>query len=121
MTPENTVLVSGLFNVIHPGHLRLMQFAKAYGGRLVVAVMSDRIAGKDAHVPQDLRLIGVQSNTLIDEAFIADEEIGDVIKRLRPDIVVKGKEHEGAFNSELNVLSSYGYVRDKLNSTSYRY
>jgi rfaE bifunctional protein kinase chain/domain len=108
MTSENIVLVSGQFNVIHPGHLRLMQFAKACGGRLVVAVMSDRIAGKDAHVPQDLRLIGVRSNTLIDDAFIADEDIDSVIKRLRPNIVVKGKEHEGRHNPELNALSSYG-------------
>ena len=102
------VLISGQFNVIHPGHLRLMQFAKAFGGHLVVAVMSDRIAGKDAHVPQDLRLIGVQSNTLIDDAFIADEDIGNVIERLRPDIVVKGKEHESKLNPELIALSSYG-------------
>jgi rfaE bifunctional protein kinase chain/domain len=108
MTSENIVLVSGQFNVIHPGHLRLMQFAKACGGRLVVAVMSDRIAGKDAHIPQDLRLIGVRSNTLIDEAFIADEDIGSVIERLRPNIVVKGKEHEGRYNAELSALSSYG-------------
>ena len=108
MTTENIVLVSGQFNVIHPGHMRLMQFAKACGGRLVVAVMSDRIAGKDAYVPQDLRLIGVRSNTLIDDAFIADEDISSVIERLRPNIVVKGKEHEGRYNPELSALGSYG-------------
>lgn len=102
------VLISGQFNVIHPGHLRLMQFAKTFAGHLVVAVMSDRIAGKAAHVPQDLRLIGVQSNTLIDEAFIVDEDICNVIERLRPDIVVKGKEHESELNPELKALSSYG-------------
>ena len=50
----------------------------------------------------------MRSNTLIDEAFIADEDIGSVIERLRPDIVVKGKEHEGKFNSELSALNSYG-------------
>ena len=107
-TKQPLVLISGQFNVLHPGHLRLMQFAKAYGGRLVVAVTSDRIAGKSAHVPQDLRLIGVQSNALIDEAFIADEEINNVILRLRPDIVVKGKEHEALSNPELDALNSYG-------------
>ena len=85
-----------------------MQFAKSCGGRLMVAVMSDRIAGKDAHVPQELRLIGVRSNSLIDEAFIADEDICSVIERLRPDIVVKGKEHEDKVNSELSVLNRYG-------------
>ena len=102
------VLVSGHFNVIHPGHLRLLRFAKACGDRLVVAVESDRIAGNAAHVPEQLRLEGVQSNSWVDEAFIMDEMVTEVIARLRPGIVVKGKEHELRFNPELAVLEQYG-------------
>ncbi len=103
-----TVLVSGHFNVIHPGHLRLLRFAKECGNRLVVAVESDRLAGNAAHVPQDLRLEGVLSNSFVDEAFITDNPISELIGGLRPDIVVKGKEHEDKFNPELEVLRSYG-------------
>ena len=47
---NKTVFVSGHFNVIHPGHLRLLRFAKECGNRLVVAVESDRIAADAAHV-----------------------------------------------------------------------
>ncbi|MEI8033272.1 MAG: PfkB family carbohydrate kinase [Chlorobiaceae bacterium] len=105
---ERVVLVSGHFNILHPGHLRLLRYAKECGDRLVVAVESDRIAGNAAHVPEILRLEGVQSNNWVDEAFIADEPITNVISRIRPDIVVKGKEHELRFNPELAVLESYG-------------
>jgi rfaE bifunctional protein kinase chain/domain len=102
------VFVSGIFNVVHPGHLRLLRFARACGERLVVAVYSDRIAGSAAHVPEHLRLEGVQSNSWVDEAFLMDEPVTEVIARLRPDIVVKGKEHESGFNPELQVLAQYG-------------
>lgn len=106
--PSLTVFVSGNFNVLHPGHLRLLRFARECGERLVVAVYSDRIAGKDAYVPEQLRLEGVQSNSWVDEAFIMDEPVTGLIARLRPDIVAKGKEHESCFNPELTVLEQYG-------------
>lgn len=105
--PARTVLVSGNFNVLHPGHLRLLRFARDCGERLIVAVCSDRLAGSAAHVPEQLRLEGVQSNSWVDEAFVMDEEITDVISRLQPDVVVKGKEHESGFNPELEALERY--------------
>ena len=105
---SRTVFVSGHFNVLHPGHLRLLRFAKEYGGRLLVAVESDRMAGSAAHVPEQLRLEGVQSNSWVDEAFIVDEPVAAVIARLRPDFVVKGKEHESLYNPEAAALEEYG-------------
>ena len=105
---KSVVLVPGNFNILHPGHLRLLSFARECGDRLVVAVYSDRMAGKGALVPERLRLEGVQSNSLVDEAFLIDEPIADFIARLRPDIVVKGKEHEYAFNPELQAIEQVG-------------
>ena len=102
------VLVSGSFNVLHPGHLRLLRFARECGDRLIVSVQSDRVAGPSAHVREQLRLEGLQSIAWVDEAFIFDEPLTDLIARLRPDIVVKGKEHELRFNPELTVLEQYG-------------
>lgn len=108
MNKPITVFVSGHFNILHPGHLRLLRSAKEYGDRLIVAVESDSIAGPAAHLPENLRLEGVQSNTLVDEAFIANEPISKVIDRLRPDVIVKGKEHELGYNPELKILKKYG-------------
>jgi len=103
-----TVFVSGNFNVLHPGHLRLLRFAREAGDRLMVGVCSDRIAGSDAFVPESLRLEGVRANGWVEEAFLLDEPIENVIRRLKPDLVVKGKEHECSFNKEVAVLQEYG-------------
>lgn len=105
---QKTVLVSGHFNVIHPGHLRLLRFAKECGTRLVVAVECDRLAGKAAYIPERLRLEGIISNSYVDDAFLINLPVTEIIKELRPDVVVKGKEHEGAHNPEAAVLASYG-------------
>jgi rfaE bifunctional protein kinase chain/domain len=104
----NVAFVSGVFNVVHPGHLRLLRFARECGDRLVVAVYSDRIAGKAAHVPEQLRLEGVLSQSGVDDAFLIDEPIAETIGRLRPNVVVKGKEFETAWNAEADALAAYG-------------
>jgi rfaE bifunctional protein kinase chain/domain len=50
----------------------------------------------------------VASNTYVDEAILIDKPVVNVIKELRPDIVVKGNEHEGRENPEAAVLAGYG-------------
>ena len=105
---DKVVLVSGNFNVLHPGHIRLLRFARDCGDKLLVAVYSDRVAGKAAHVHEALRLEGVQSNVWVDSAFLIDEPIAELVARLKPDIVVKGKEHEYSRNMELPALEAYG-------------
>jgi len=108
---KQTVFVSGKFEILHPGHLRLFHFARELGDRLVVGVLSDRLAEyeTDIHiVPEDLRLEGVQSNSQVHEAFLIDKPVEQVIEELRPDYVVKGKEHENTFNIELEAVRNYG-------------
>lgn len=102
------VFVSGNFNIIHPGHLRLLRFAKECGDKLIVGVFSDSLAQDAAHVNQNLRLEGVRSNALVDESFIIDKEIEEIINEIRPDIIVKGKEYEKDYNPEDEVVKKYG-------------
>jgi rfaE bifunctional protein kinase chain/domain len=107
-TDVRYVLVTGRFNVLHPGHIRLFQFARLLGDRLIAAVESDRLAGNAAHVKDELRLEGVRNCSLVDEAFIFDEGVGSLISRLRPKVVVKGREHEQGFNPEAEAVAAYG-------------
>ena len=100
------VLVTGVFSVLHPGHLRLFRFAKECGDRLIVGVYSDKMT--KAWVPECLRLEGVQSNSWVDEAFVIDEPVEQVISRFKPNVVVKGKEHENRFNPEEAAVRAYG-------------
>jgi rfaE bifunctional protein kinase chain/domain len=100
------VFVSGNFNVLHPGHLRVLNFAADCGDFLVVGVTDDTSPG--AIVEQDLRLQGVQSIGIVDYAFILTEPVEAFLGQLQPHIVVKGKEHEVQDNPEQAAVESYG-------------
>ncbi|MGB0585408.1 MAG: PfkB family carbohydrate kinase [Limisphaerales bacterium] len=105
---KGCVLVYGNFNVIHPGHLRLLRFAKDCGNTLVVGVNSDAKAGKAALVSELDRLEGVLANTYVDHGFILTTSPEEAIRKLEPEVVVKGKEHEAGSNPETQVLDQYG-------------
>ncbi len=103
---ERVVFVSGNFNIVHPGHLRLLNFAADCGDLLVVGVNADDLGVP--LLPQQLRLEGVRSIGVVDHAFILPTFPEPFIRRLRPHVVVKGKEHEDAFNREQEAVDSYG-------------
>lgn len=100
------VFVSGNFNVIHPGHLRLLKFAAEVGDVLVVGITPD--GGPDVSVPAEMRREALQAISIVDHAVLLDGTAADFIARLRPQIVVKGKEHESRDNPERAVVVGYG-------------
>ena len=74
------VLVFGVFNVLHPGHIRLFRFAKECGDRLIVAVQSDgKSINNEMHMNEDLRLEMVQSNSYVDQSFLSNESLEDIV------------------------------------------
>ena len=100
------VFVSGNFNVLHPGHVRLLRFAKELGNYLVVGVNPDDAPGVE--ITASDRLEAVSSNRYVNAAFAIDEKIEDALRNLRPAIVVKGREHENLFNAEAPVMEDIG-------------
>ena len=106
MNIKKKVFVNGDFNILHPGHLRLLKFAKESGTHLTVALNSDEINKKG--VDEDIRLESIQATSYVDEAFILKIPVLDYIKDNKPDIVVKGKEHELLDNPELEIINNYG-------------
>tara|TARA_B100000780_G_scaffold97560_1_gene68055 strand:+ start:12640 stop:14079 length:1440 start_codon:yes stop_codon:yes gene_type:complete len=105
---KDIIFIYGNFNIVHPGHLRLLRFAKSLNGELHVGVASDQIAADEAHVPEKLRLEALKTNNWVDKAFIYKDPIIKVIKKLKPHIVVKGKEYEHQYNEEADLIASYG-------------
>jgi rfaE bifunctional protein kinase chain/domain len=106
MSKKIKVFVSGDFNILHPGHLRLLKFAKESGDYLTVGINSDSVSKKG--ISQDIRLESIQATSYVNESFILDSTQLEYIKKFKPDIVVKGKEFENQFNEELEILESYG-------------
>jgi rfaE bifunctional protein kinase chain/domain len=103
---QRVAFVSGNFNVLHPGHLRLLKFAAENAEFLVVGVNPDGTSG--VGVPANIRLESMQSIAIVDHALILDEFPERFIARLKPEVVVKGKEFQSRANPEKAVVESYG-------------
>ena len=103
---KRVVFVSGNFNIIHPGHLRLLRFARECGDYLVVGVCDARNEG--ALMPENLRLEGIQSISWVDHGFILHDAPAAFIEELKPAFVVKGKEHEDRNNPEAAAVEKSG-------------
>ena len=92
------VFTNGVFDILHPGHVRYLQEARALGAALIVAVNSDRsvraIKGPERPVnPQDERAEVLLALACVDAVVIFNEETPhEVIAAIQPDILVKGAD-----------------------------
>ncbi|HSW70583.1 MAG TPA: PfkB family carbohydrate kinase [Gammaproteobacteria bacterium] len=103
---KRMAFVSGNFNIVHPGHLSLLNFAAECADFLVVGLNPDSSPG--TLLPQHLRLEGIRAIGCVDAALLLPCPAEELIAALQPDIVVKGKEHEQHFNPEQMIVESYG-------------
>ena len=92
------VLTNGCFDLLHPGHLALLEAARAEGDKLVVAINSDvsvgALKGPSRPVTPELEraevLLALEA---VDRVVIYDEPTPiEVIRVLRPDVLVKGAD-----------------------------
>jgi D-beta-D-heptose 7-phosphate kinase/D-beta-D-heptose 1-phosphate adenosyltransferase len=95
------IFVNGTFDVLHPGHLDLLNYAKSLGDFLLVAIDSDsRVASKKGadrpFNPQYNRMKLLQNLKAVDEVIIFDDdqELTQTVKILRPDIMVVGSDYK---------------------------
>jgi rfaE bifunctional protein kinase chain/domain len=103
---QTIAFVSGNFNVVHPGHLRLLKFAAEQADVLVVGVNPDSTPG--VTVTHEMRLENVRSIAVVQHVVRLDKSTSDFIARLKPSVVVKGKEFEDRFNPEREIVETYG-------------
>jgi len=108
MSNDKTVLVTGNFNVLHPGHIRLFKFAKSFASKLIVGVYDDSLAGTDVDVSESLRIEAVGSVEYVDQVILIAGSLKEFILKHRPDFILKGKEFEKTFNEEAEPVQSYG-------------
>lgn len=103
---ERIVFVSGNFNILHPGHLRLLKFAAEVGDFLVVGVLADE--SPNVTVPAEMRLEALRAISFVSAAIRLHCAPEDFIARLQPHFAVMGKEHALHDNPEQAALAAYG-------------
>jgi D-sedoheptulose 7-phosphate isomerase len=90
------VFTNGCFDIIHPGHIDLLNRAKQLGTKLIVGINSDssvrRIKGEPRpFFSQDDRAEILKNLKAVDEVKIFDETTPEkLIKQIKPDVLVKG-------------------------------
>jgi len=92
------VVATGVFGILHPGHLLFLKEAKKLGDRLMVIVARDntvkRIKGKIL-IPEKQRLEVIKAVKYVDNAVLGDDKnIFKPIEKIRPDIIALGKNQE---------------------------
>ena len=96
----NRIVVNGPFDVIHPGHLALLNYAKSLGDFLVVAIDADervkQLKGLQRPINnQTERKLLLENLRAVDEVVIfnSSDELIDIVKQCA--IMVKGSDYRG--------------------------
>jgi D-sedoheptulose 7-phosphate isomerase len=90
------VFTNGCFDILHPGHVDLLERAKALGTRLIVGINSDESVRKIKGSGRPFMMQGERAAVLmglqaVDEVRIFDEMTPErLIREIRPDVLVKG-------------------------------
>ena len=111
---RKVVLANGCFDILHVGHLRYLEGARALGDVLVVAINSDRSMRiiKDAGRPildEDERVALVSALGCVDHVVLFDEpDVSRVLKTLRPAVHAKGTDYTEDNVPERDVVRGYG-------------
>ena len=108
------VFTNGVFDLLHPGHLRYLQASRRHGDLLVVAVNSDRsvraIKGESRPVTSEHeRAEMLAALSCVDAVTVFDEDTpAALIERLEPDVLVKGDDWKDRENPGREFVESRG-------------
>ena len=116
---QRVVFTNGVFDLVHPGHVRYLQQARALGDVLVVAINSDRSVrtnkGADRPItPEHERAEILAALECVDAVTVFDEDTPyNVIADLQPDVLVKGADwaHDAIVGRDIVELRGGRVVR----------
>ena len=96
------VFVNGAFDVLHSGHLDLLDFAGMLGGHLLVAIDTDARIEYNKGIGRPFNPLSIRKHIMSMlkpvnsvKVFGSDEELVDIIRKYKPDVMVKGSDWKG--------------------------
>jgi FAD synthetase len=134
---RRVVLASGVFDLLHLGHVKFLEEAKKAGGKnaeLIVIIARDTTVeetkGTKPIMPESQRRTLVESLKVVDEAVLGFEnfDVGDVIERIKPDVIALGYDQAAMEKRVREYVSKHGlkvkvvrvpkFEEDELSSSS---
>lgn len=100
---RKVVIASGVFDLLHLGHVRFLEEAKRAGGEnaeLIAIIATDNTVenskGRKPIMSEDQRCALVKSLRVVDEAVLGYEnmDIGEVIEKIKPDVIALGYDQD---------------------------
>ena len=102
------VMASGVFDILHPGHIYYLESAKKLGDELFVVVAKDSTVRKQKHepvTPESMRLEMIKALKTVDKAVLGyEDDRYRVVEELKPDIIALGYDQnhdEGKIKNDL--------------------
>lgn len=117
MAHRKTVLATGVFDLLHPGHVEFLESSKEKGGlgaKLIVVVARDKTVrerkGREPVLAEHQRLELVASLKVVDKAILGHENMDmlGVLKEIKPDIISVGYDQREIKKSLLRLLKREG-------------
>jgi rfaE bifunctional protein nucleotidyltransferase chain/domain len=111
---QQIVLANGCFDLLHVGHVRYLRGAKALGGKLIVAMNSDKSVGLikgegRPFMPAQERVEIVAALADVDAVVLFDEpDVRALIREIRPDVQAKGTDYTRENVPERDEVLAYG-------------
>jgi len=121
---RKTVLASGVFDLLHLGHVRFLEAAKKSGGsnaKLIVVVARDKTVegrkGRKPVMPEYQRCALVASLKVVDKAILGyrDFDMKKVLEEIKPDIVALGYDsHSSSLEQSVRNAISRGKLKIRI-------
>ena len=106
------VMASGVFDLLHSGHLHFLEEARKLGDELVVVVATDKTVREKKHEPittQEMRLKMVSALRPVDLAVLGKEgDMFEIVAELKPDIIALGFDQLHDINQIEGLLAEKG-------------
>lgn len=98
------VFVNGTFDILHPGHIELLKYARQLGDRLFVAIDNDSRVKQLKGADRPINDVGTRRTMLeairwVDEVIIfsEDDDLDSLVMKIRPNHMVVGSDYKGKF------------------------
>lgn len=113
---KKVVHCHGCFDIVHPGHIRHLRYARALGDILLVSITGDAEIKKGTGrplIPEELRAESLAALDCVDWVYVESRpSAADLLAEVHPDVYVKGKEyelnHDPRFQAERAAVESGG-------------